>query len=81
MMKLYKTLSIRYLGLKMVAVLLLCIPLSVFAAPMSGSYTINKSVVASTTNYTSFQSLFTALATNGVNGAVTVSVLNGPYTE
>ncbi len=81
MIKLYKSLLGNSLGLKMVALLLLCIPLSASAAPMVGNYTINKSIAASSTNYTTFQSLFSALATNGVNGAVSVTVLNGPYTE
>jgi PKD repeat protein len=52
-----------------------------FAAPISGNLTIDKTSAASATNYTSFQSLFTDLNTNGVNGPVNVTVLNGPYTE
>lgn len=53
------------------------------AQPMAGSYTINKSISASTTNYTSFQSFFNALGANGVNGNVNVEVVSGsgPYIE
>jgi PKD repeat protein len=50
-------------------------------AQISGNLTIDQNSPASATNYTSFQSLFTDLYTNGVNGAVNVTVLNGPYTE
>ena len=81
MIKLYKTILRKTRSSILVASMLLCIPLSSFAAPMNGNYTINKSVAASSTNYTTFQSLFSALASNGVNGAVSVTVLNGPYTE
>ena len=80
MIKLYKTLKgeFRPVG---IFVLLICLTTAAYAAPMSGNYTINKSIASSSTNFTSFQSLFSALASNGVDGAVIVDVSNGPYTE
>lgn len=51
------------------------------AQPISGNFTINKSLSASSTNFVSFQSFFNKLSSQGVNGAVTVTVQNGPYTE
>lgn len=53
------------------------------AQPLSGNFTINKNVPASSTNFTSFQALFTKLSGQGVNGAVSVSVVpgSGPYIE
>lgn len=68
------------MGLLGVAMLLLCFSNSSFAQ-LSGNLTVNKAAAASATNFTSFQSLFTALSSQGVNGAVTVDVSNGPYTE
>lgn len=65
-----------------IALLLLC---SFVAAqqPMVGSYTINKTVSTSTTNYTSFQAFFNALAVKGISGPVSCKVVSGsgPYTE
>lgn len=62
-------------------VLLLCLTTAAYAAPMNGNYTINKSIASSSTNFTSFQALFTALSSNGVDGPVIVNVSNGPYTQ
>lgn len=52
-----------------------------FTQPLNGNYTINKLQAASSTNFISFQSIFNALTTRGVNGKVTIDVQNGPYTE
>lgn len=52
-----------------------------FAQPLNGNYTINRLQVASSTNFTSFQSIFNALASRGINGPVTIEVQNGPYVE
>lgn len=81
MANIYKTILGKSMGLLGVAMLLLCFSNSSFAQPLSGNLTVNKSAAASATNFTSFQSLFTTLASKGVNGAVTVDVSNGPYTE
>lgn len=50
-------------------------------AQLSGVYTINSSLPASGTNYTSFSAAATDLATNGVSGAVTFNVAAGSYTD
>ena len=52
-------------------------------AQLSGKYTINKGVAASTTNYTSFRSFASAINSKGVSGPVTVDVVagSGPYSE
>jgi hypothetical protein len=56
---------------------LLLISLSVKAAPMSGTYTINPSGG----NYTTFAAAVSALSTNGVSGAVTFNVAATTFTE
>ncbi|MGV3599151.1 MAG: PKD domain-containing protein [Bacteroidota bacterium] len=61
--------------------LLMSLPGGKAYGQLSGSYTIDKNAAASSTNYTTFQSFFNALASSGVNGSVNVTVLNGPYTE
>jgi len=52
-----------------------------FRRGLEGVFTINGSAPASATNYQSFQSMADALSQYGVCTAVTVNVLNGPYTE
>ena len=52
-----------------------------YTQPLNGNYTINKLQAASSTNFTSFQSIFNALSTRGINGKVIIDVQNGPYTE
>ena len=52
-----------------------------FRRGMGGAFTIDKNGSASATNYTSFQGIANDLAMYGVCGPVTISVLNGPYTE
>ena len=49
-------------------------------AQLNGTYTINKSAAATTTNFTSFTSAVAALGC-GITGPVTFNVLNGPYNE
>lgn len=80
MANIYKSILGKSMGLLGVAMLLLCFSNSGFAQ-LSGNLTVDKTAAASATNFTSFQSLFTALSSQGVNGAVTVDVSNGPYTE
>ena len=46
-------------------------------AQLSGSYTIDGSAAASTTNFTSLKNAITALRTNGVSGPVTFDVKSG----
>ncbi len=46
-----------------------------------GAYTINAGNPATSTNFTSFQMAVDSLTTNGVSGAVTISVVAGTYTE
>jgi hypothetical protein len=53
---------------------------SQLGAQISGTVTIN-SAGSGTTNYTSFSALATALNGAGINGPLTVNVLNGPYVE
>ncbi|GIV33773.1 MAG: hypothetical protein KatS3mg031_1308 [Chitinophagales bacterium] len=50
---------------------------------LSGAYTINKGAAASSTNFTSFQAAADRLATCGVSGPVTITVVpgSGPYNE
>jgi PKD repeat protein len=80
MANIYKSLLGKSMGLLGVAMLLLCFSNTSFAQ-LSGNLTIDKNSPASATNFTSFQALFTALSSQGVNGPVTVDVSNGPYTE
>lgn len=80
MANIYKSLLGKSMGLLGVAMLMLCFSNTSFAQ-LSGNLTVDKNSPASATNFTSFQSLFTALSSQGVNGAVTVDVSNGPYTE
>jgi hypothetical protein len=50
-------------------------------AQLSGSYTIDSSMVTAGTNYQTFTDAITALTTSGVNGAVTFNVKKGTYNE
>ncbi len=52
-----------------------------FRKGFDGTVTINGSAPVSVTNYQSFQTLADDLNTYGVCAAVTINVLNGPYTE
>ncbi|MBK7432944.1 MAG: right-handed parallel beta-helix repeat-containing protein [Chitinophagaceae bacterium] len=52
-----------------------------FRRGLEGVFTINGGAPASSTNYQSFQSMADALSLHGVCSAVTINVLNGPYTE
>lgn len=49
--------------------------------PLSGAYTINTANPASSTNFTSFTMAADSLTTNGVSGAVTITVSAGVYNE
>lgn len=51
------------------------------STPLSGVYTMNKNLPASSTNYTNFDALVDELACVGVSGPVTVNVVagSGPY--
>jgi hypothetical protein len=63
-------------------VVLLCLIAAQMGAQMSGAYTIDNSLPASTSNFTSFTSFAAALATQGVSGPVTANVGGtGPYVE
>jgi len=64
-----------------VVMVLVCLTSVAMAQTMSGTYTIDKSSAASSTNFTSFGSAVSALSSRGVSGAVTFDVKNGPYTE
>lgn len=46
-----------------------------------GVITINAATPPSVTNFISFQSAANALAQHGVCNAVTINILNGPYSE
>lgn len=48
-------------------------------APMAGVYTVNPSQPASATNFTNITNAINALNTNGVSGAVTISIYNGTH--
>ena len=50
-------------------------------SPLSGAYTINPANPASSTNFTSFTMAADSLTTNGVSGAVTITVSAGTYNE
>ncbi len=50
-------------------------------SPLSGAYTINSTNPASSTNFTSFSMAADSLTTNGVSGAVTITVSAGVYNE
>ncbi|MBF9221068.1 beta strand repeat-containing protein [Hymenobacter ruricola] len=51
------------------------------ATPLSGAYTINKSLNTGGTNFASFADAAARLNLDGVSGPVTLAVSNGPYTE
>src|SRR5688572_22610961 len=53
------------------------------ATAMTGAYSINKNAAASATNFISFTAAAQALVSNGVGGAVTITVVpnSGPYNE
>jgi hypothetical protein len=70
-----------YLFLNLFLALLFSVSLKMSGQALSGNYTIDQSQAASSTNFTSFNALATALNTNGISGNVNVSVLNGPYNE
>lgn len=52
-----------------------------FRRGLEGAFTINWMAPVSATNYQSFQSIANALSQWGVCSAVTITVLNGPYTQ
>lgn len=52
-----------------------------FRKGFDGVITVNAAAPASVTNFISFQSAANALAQHGVCNAVTINVLNGPYSE
>ncbi len=56
---------------------------NVFTRISGGTYTLNKNVAASSTNFNSFNNLALALNNGGVSGLVTVDVVvgSGPYNE
>jgi hypothetical protein len=51
--------------------------------PLAGTYTINKNLAASATNYTTFTSLVSTLGSCGISAPVTINVVSGtgPYNE
>lgn len=51
------------------------------AGPLNGVYTINPSLAASTTNYTSFSAAAADLVALGVSGPVTFNIAPGSYTD
>ncbi len=55
----------------------------IYTALSAGTYTINKNVAASATNFTSFTAAANSLNLGGIAGAVTINVVaaSGPYTE
>lgn len=52
-----------------------------YCTPLSGNFTIDKTIPASSTNFTSFSSLLGNLTTCGVSGVVNVAVAPGTYNE
>ncbi|GAB5539397.1 MAG: hypothetical protein Salg2KO_15000 [Salibacteraceae bacterium] len=50
-------------------------------AQMSGNYTINAAQATGGTNYQTFDAAFDALTSSGVNGPVTINVIEGTYNE
>lgn len=48
--------------------------------PMSGLYTVNPAQPASATNFTSLVNAINALNSDGISGAVTISIYNGNHT-
>ena len=56
---------------------------NVFTRISAGTYTLNKNVAASSTNFISFNALSLALNNGGVAGGITIDVVSGsgPYTE
>ena len=71
-----------YKTIKMFVVLLALMTMKM-SAQLNGLYTINSASPASTSNFTSFTALSTALNSLGVSGAVTINVVanSGPYVE
>ena len=69
----------RYSRLLMALLLLLAAPAAF--AQLAGTYTINKSLPASSTNFISFTAAAAALTTSGISAPVRFNVLNGPYAE
>ncbi|MCC6371811.1 MAG: hypothetical protein IT236_12450, partial [Bacteroidia bacterium] len=71
-----------YKTIKAFVVLLSLVAMNM-SAQLSGVYTIDKTVPASASNFTSVTAFATALNTSGVSGAVTVNVVSntGPYVE
>lgn len=54
---------------------------SILCTALNGTYTINASLPASTTNFTSFSKFVQILQTCGVSGPIVVNVANGIYDE
>src|SRR5687768_4836503 len=56
---------------------------STLTAQLNGVYTIDNTIAASATNFTSFATFAASLNVGGVSGPVTVNVgtTSGPYTE
>ena len=56
---------------------------NVFTRISGGTYTLNKNVAPSSTNFNSFTNMALALNNGGVSGLVTIDVVSGsgPYTE
>ena len=76
MKKTYKTIHL-------FIVLLSLATMKLGAQALSGAYTIDQTIAASTTNFVSFNAFATALNSNGVSGPVSVNVVSGtgPYIE
>ncbi len=54
---------------------------SIVCQPLSGIYTLDNTIAASATNFTTFASLASKLNTCGVSGPVTVNIAANTYTE
>lgn len=52
-----------------------------FRRGLEGAFTINSSAPSSSTNYLTFQSIANDLSEHGICTPVTITVMNGPYTE
>lgn len=50
-----------------------------FCSPLNGTYTVDGSIAASSTNFQDFSQLASALGSCGVNGPVTINVAAGTY--
>jgi hypothetical protein len=70
-----------YLFLNLFLALIFSVSLKMSGQALVGNYTIDQTQAASSTNFISFNAFASALSTNGISGAVNVSVLNGPYNE